>query len=197
MDSLPQEKTCTKCGEAKSLTEFHRQKSLPDGHKCYCKPCCKAINAARYEAKREELRDKQRSYYLLKSDEFKARAKKRYQADPEKWKREVRAWQSRNREKASRYKAKWTKQNPNSVRETWRRRHARKKQNGIIPFAVEELLQKVAYWGWRCWICGVDWEAIDHVKPINKGGMHALCNLRPVCRACNTRKRDRWPLTED
>jgi len=34
---------------------------------------------------------------------------------------------------------------------------------------------------------------IDHVKPLNKGGMDCLSNLRPACPGCNRSKRDRWP----
>ena len=32
-------KRCSTCGEAKLLTEFHRQPSGTHGRHCYCKPC--------------------------------------------------------------------------------------------------------------------------------------------------------------
>lgn len=31
-------------------------------------------------------------------------------------------------------------------------------------------------------------------KPLAKGGLHCLANLRPACRACNAQKNARWPL---
>jgi 5-methylcytosine-specific restriction endonuclease McrA len=63
----------------------------------------------------------------------------------------------------------------------------------VVPYTTEQLQQKIDYWGGLCWICGAPYEAIDHVKPLNKGGLHILSNLRPICRSCNTRKRDHWP----
>ena len=61
------------------------------------------------------------------------------------------------------------------------------------------LQDRLAYYGGRCWVCGVDtadaglhW---DHVKPISKGGADALCNLRPTCPSCNLAKGNTWPYT--
>ena len=39
-------KTCKECGETKPVSEFHRNKSMADGHQSSCKPC-----RARYRAK--------------------------------------------------------------------------------------------------------------------------------------------------
>lgn len=43
-----------------------------------------------------------------------------------------------------------------------------------------------------CWICGGPKEAVDHVKPRARGGPDMLCNYRPICTSCNSRKNDRW-----
>lgn len=81
------------------------------------------------------------------------------------------------------------------MREHDRRRYASVKRGcAVYPFTTEQLAAKVAYWGHRCWICRGPFEAIDHVKPLAKLGPHMLANLRPICTACNTRKRDRWPF---
>lgn len=47
-------------------------------------------------------------------------------------------------------------------------------------------------YGGQCWLCGVKWQAIDHVKPLAAGGQNIPCNIRPICRSCNTRKGVRW-----
>lgn len=53
---------------------------------------------------------------------------------------------------------------------------------------------RVAFYGDLCWMCRVaPWEAIDHVKPLAKGGSNWPANLRPACRACNSAKGARWP----
>jgi 5-methylcytosine-specific restriction endonuclease McrA len=74
------------------------------------------------------------------------------------------------------------------------KRRARIAKVQTIPFTAEQLTQKFAYWSHRCWICGNPGNNIDHVKPINKGGGHILCNLRPICQPCNNMKRDKWPV---
>ena len=37
-----------------------------------------------------------------------------------------------------------------------------------------------------------DYPSIDHIKPINKGGLHQWDNVQLMCRCCNYMKRDSW-----
>jgi len=81
---------------------------------------------------------------------------------------------------------------------TSRRQRSRKylanKANVLsLSYTHEQLQSKVAYWGNRCWICLGGWDAMDHVKPLAKGGPNILSNMRPICTPCNSRKRDKWP----
>ena len=46
-------KTCSKCGEEKPLSEFHKSKRTKDGHTCYCKPCANA-KARKWQAENKE-----------------------------------------------------------------------------------------------------------------------------------------------
>ena len=71
-------------------------------------------------------------------------------------------------------------------------RRARKRNNGVIPFSEAQLRQRWTYYGGRCWMCGVDADCTDHVKPLARGGSHILCNLRPACTPCNNSKKDAW-----
>lgn len=83
--------------------------------------------------------------------------------------------------------------NQNARISQFRRKHA--KECSAIPFTLEQLQQRMAYYGNKCWICKVaPFEHVDHVKPLSKGGAHALCNLRPACATCNLRKRAKWPF---
>lgn len=52
-------KTCTKCGETKELTEFHRNKRSKDGRGTRCKSCSKQY----YQDSRERIREYQRNYW--------------------------------------------------------------------------------------------------------------------------------------
>jgi len=49
------------------------------------------------------------------------------------------------------------------------------------------------YYGDKCYICGTEAEATDHVKPLAKDGSNWPANLRPICKRCNSKKRDKWP----
>jgi 5-methylcytosine-specific restriction endonuclease McrA len=73
------------------------------------------------------------------------------------------------------------------------RRRAHKKAVQSIPFTSEQLADRWAYYGNRCWLCEKPATATDHVKPISKGGAHMLANLRPICKPCNSRKHNKWP----
>lgn len=65
-----------------------------------------------------------------------------------------------------------------------------------LPFTIQQLQQRMAVFGNRCWICRGEYEHVDHVKPIKAGGTHILANMRPACARCNRRKNKTWPLTE-
>ncbi len=101
-----------------------------------------------------------------------------YARDPERVRARSRAWKSANPVRVKLHDAKKRR----------RRRRAPK-----IHFTVDQLAARIRYWGERCWICYGPWDSVDHVKPLNKGGWHALANLRPICTPCNSRKSDRWP----
>jgi 5-methylcytosine-specific restriction endonuclease McrA len=89
---------------------------------------------------------------------------------------------------------KWRRENPRAASDIALRRLARKRNATIVPFTKGQLDAKWAYWAGKCWICGTTATATDHVKPLAKGGAHMLCNLRPICQPCNSRKGSRWPF---
>lgn len=87
----------------------------------------------------------------------------------------------------------WRTKNPTAARLIDHRKRMQKCAAPTLPFTVDQFNQRMAYWGNRCWMCGGPFEAVDHVKPISRGGAHALMNMRASCRSCNSRKKDRWP----
>lgn len=188
------EKQCNRCGEVKPLSEYHKQASLPGGRKHYCKACCKAINAERHaNIPIEQRRSYNKAYYAANTDAFKARAMRSYHADRKRAKVRILAWNRAHGDKRRVYGKRSRDRNPEMHREVWRRRHARIMGTAVTKITPAQIEAKCAYWGNCCWICRGPREAIDHVKPLNKGGAHILANLRPICRKCNTRKKDTWP----
>jgi 5-methylcytosine-specific restriction endonuclease McrA len=72
------------------------------------------------------------------------------------------------------------------------RRRARKKSAPSHPYTSDQMAQRIAYWGDKCWMCGGAYEALDHVIPLSRGGADCLANLRPACGSCNSRKHNKW-----
>jgi len=68
-----------------------------------------------------------------------------------------------------------------------------RKENADGMTTQEQLQARWDYYGNRCYICGAPAEATDHVIPLNKGGSDWPANLRPICKHCNSKKRDKWP----
>ncbi len=105
-----------------------------------------------------------------------------YRRDPERVKARRRAWMLANPGRAKLLDARKRK----------KRRLARASRT--VPYTADQLKAKIEYWGGRCWMCGDRWEAIDHVKPLSRGGWEILSNLRPACGWCNSFKHNKWPF---
>jgi len=83
-------KTCTKCGECKPLTEFHKQKDKKDGLRSHCKACVLSP---------EHL------------EKAKVRAAKRLLQNPENVRASAAIYRAKNKEKISACGKKWFAQN--------------------------------------------------------------------------------------
>lgn len=156
-------KRCPSCGETKPLENFT---------KTYCKPC----NALRYK-------------------EYKARNKGKEAA-------RRKAYKEKNKDKVAAYHKAYNEQYRKG-RPHWRHRYPevakaqevrRRGYRAPETFPARALSAKLAYWGGKCWIClEAPHEHWDHVKPLSKGGLHLLSNLRPSCASCNLSKGNQWP----
>lgn len=138
-------------------------------------------------------------------------------ANPERKKANMRAWYEKNPNYSkgrTEYSREWSRKNRvrrNSLARAWRaanverareqgrlkenRRRARLAEVPTSAFTPEQLAQRWAYYGDKCWVCGEEATCTDHVKPVSKGGAHMLCNLRPACKPCNSAKKDKWPYS--
>jgi 5-methylcytosine-specific restriction endonuclease McrA len=100
-------------------------------------------------------------------------------------------WQKNNPERRREIAREWARKNISNVTENTRRRRMRIRSVAIVIFSKQNLLLRLSMFS-GCWICGGRAEEIDHVKPIAKGGIHILSNLRPICRFCNRSKGSKW-----
>ena len=116
----------------------------------------------RRQEKHEELSQKDKEYYALNSENIKNRVKL------------------------------YRKQNPEVGRQGKARYKARKKNLQTMKITKQQWEQRKSVFGNCCYVCSISEDEVtlcmDHVKSISKGGPHLLCNLRPICISCNSKK---------
>lgn len=120
------------------------------------------------------------------------RQRERRRLDPARRERK-RAEYNRNRERYRRAARRYYLANKRECVERARAYRVRRHE-AAGEATPADIAARVAYYGGRCWMCGGEYEAVDHVKPLAKGGSDWPANLRPACRACNAAKRDAWPM---
>lgn len=180
-------------------------------------------NRLRYLANADEIKARVKAWRLENRDRVTAHDRVRKKAEPERWSAYGRQYREANRVRLAaydkarkaaeaerwaeygrqRYQAdrerrlavmkQWRLANPETAAALSRRKKAIKRAATIVPFTPAQLDQRMSMFGRRCWMCGGAFEHVDHVKPLSRGGLHCLSNLRPACSACNTRKGARWP----
>lgn len=190
-------RVCRKCTTEKPISEYYRDSRSPGGFRTACRTChiaagrerqqgdsYRAYQAAYRAAHRERARQTTARYRQEKPGRVRA-AQEAYRADPE--------HQRIARDRATAFRLA----NPERRSEYARRRYALKRRGQLVGFIdPEALAAKLQLWDYRCWMCRTAaFQAWDHVKPLTKGGLHVLSNLRPACNPCNQAKSDRWPYS--
>lgn len=102
----------------------------------------------------------------------------------------MRKWRIQNPELSRARNRDWHHANPDKILELNRAYRARswRAHGDSTP---EQIAARVEYYGNCCSYCGGEFECIDHVIPLSRGGTHWPSNIRPACLACNSSKRDR------
>lgn len=210
---------CRRCWNAKQSKyylsgEGYREKSQQRSKLSYKKSADRyRIERKAYrEANKEAISERGKRWYAANRDKVSDRKKAWRQANPEVGRERSQAYWLANIDKVKAQHQKWKLANRDLIREQNRawveanrdkhnakssRRRALMAQVQTIDFTAEQLAQRWAYYGNQCWICHCRATATDHVKPIAKGGSHMLCNLRPICKSCNSAKGAKWPFVLD
>lgn len=145
-DSTPH-KVCSRCGEDKPLSEYHKCQAAKDGHGYACKECARAAareSMQKYrENNRESVRAYQRQYRRENIDRIlererasrernkparNASLRERYATDDEyreACKAQARVYYHDNRDKCLAKNKRWVAENREHVRESHRARHQR------------------------------------------------------------------------
>lgn len=201
------EPPCDACKKAEReyKREYHRKVTAGEHNPVKHKPAECGTRAGYYRHRRKGEKACKRCR------DAKAAALRKYREENPDFAERCRQWhreymkrpEIRKRECARKAEEERTPGTPRYYRQRARRlRRSAERRGSDVSHGVTRrgLAGKLAFWGRRCWICRVELDDTaltwDHVKPIGKGGIDILANLRPCCRSCNARKRDKWPLSE-
>ena len=145
-------KSCSKCGEFKLFENFSPNKSARGGKASWCKECNAEAARKRYAANPQKYREKQK-LWAAANPEYVSRA--RAEADA-RWR--ARATEEDYQRIRVRTKA-WIAANPERARknkrQAMRRRRARLRDAEIIPYEEDLIFER------DNWVCGICMEPID------------------------------------
>ena len=144
-----------------------------------------------------------KKYNDANKDKVKLSQKKYCDNNPDKRKESCKNWQLRNKEKLKAYGKEYYKKNAEKERlrkkeyrktDTWKaimanvlhKRRTAMKQTDITTKFMKKLLADTTI----CEICNkkIKRKSLDHIIPINVGGLHIQSNVRVVCLRCNCKR---------
>lgn len=200
---MSEAKTCTKCGQAKSVDQFNRDKSKSDGRRPDCKDCQNKRGKNYYQANRESELKRARGWYRNNRGRVSEQKRRYYQANRKRINAQSRRHYLENRKVILTKHRQWREANPGYYSE-WghyhylanpgyysqkaRRRRAMR-HNAPGSHTAEEFAALCDKYGSRCLRCGEKRElTVDHVIPLSQGGGDDIANIQPLCDPCNKAK---------
>lgn len=189
-------KTCTKCGESKSLLQFSKKSSSRDGLRHQCKACDRITNAASYASNPEKIKASAAKWIADNPEKHKTYKTKWYTANRENVQMRSSKWAAANSEKRKASIAKWRSSNPEARRIQEHNRRARKRANGgrLSPGIVEKLLNLQRGKCACCHVSIADGNHLDHRIPVALGGPNEDWNMQLLCAPCNLSKGAKHPI---
>lgn len=191
VDSLPDSKRCTRCGEWRSRDQYSKSKRTPDGVHGWCQLCNRVYQHQHYAENRERYKADGKRRYEQNAEQIKDRVRAYRVENTERCNELSRRWGERNPEKRRAIKAAWKKRNPEQAVRDFHRRKTRLISSGG-SFTKAEWRALCQACGNVCLACGVRARlTVDHVTPVALGGSNDIDNIQPLCGPCNWKKNAR------
>lgn len=186
-------KMCSKCGNAKSLSEFAKASRERSGYQSACKACRKNAYGKQAAERRKQryasdplFRDRQKAFVSAAFKKY-GQKYKQQQLDRYRSNQDVR-WAAVKRVVA------WRESNPDGVRVHCSSKRARE-AGAFGSFSAADVKRILASQSSRCIYCGSDisggLHTVEHLTPLSRGGTNKVENIALACRSCNARKGDK------
>lgn len=151
---------CTKCQEAKDKECFAKSGKGEGKLHAVCRDCMRLYGQQWYQNNLEQKKQKNRE------------------------------WGENNKDKVAVLSHRWYEANKDKNRIKRSRRRALE-EGADGSFTKEQFEALCNFYGPCCLRCGqVRSLTIDHVIPLTKGGNNKIENIQPICRSCNSSKRN-------
>jgi 5-methylcytosine-specific restriction endonuclease McrA len=187
-------KQCSKCKWIKPIGEFHKGEKYKGGIRSQCKKCAHKQVGEWQKNNPDKVKESRQKSWENHREERNTKRRKR----PIDWQPMTKAeisqrYYQRHRDEVRERSKTWNI-DPIKVKIKKYRRRARE-YNAQGYATAEQIKSRIKMFGGKCWICGKDYQEIDHVIALSRGGSNWPANLRPICKSCNSGKQGRdWRI---
>ena len=171
---------------------WRKDSSLKAGARWVCRKCKNACNRTWNKANPEKRKANSRTWAKANPEKIKAKDRAWTEANPERRRATARAWAKANPERKKAKDRAWIKANPEKCAANNHRRRATKRAatSPLCKVTAATIAERFALTD-GCAFCGADEKlTLDHVVPLNDGGLHVPSNLVGACGCCNSSKQD-------
>jgi 5-methylcytosine-specific restriction endonuclease McrA len=185
-------KQCTRCDNWKPIQDFNKDSDTYDGLTSWCKTCLYSSHQEWVSDNRSHVREQHRKFRQNYTPEKKEEIKAQQDAYLKHLKE-----QGLLRERQSKYrKAYNAKPKAKLLRKIYN--HLRRIRTSTDDsYTVEEWIALCEHFDFHC-INPACWKqltlselTVDHVVPLSKDGSNGIENIQPLCKSCNSKKRDK------
>lgn len=184
-------KRCSICKQAKSVSDFHKNKNMFGGLRPDCKTCRKNGSTTYYQKNRERVLRNVAKRAALNKQQIASYSKQWRNANQRKLQTDKHEYYIKNCEAHANRRRKYSRLHPEQGKASLQKRRAlyRSAQG---TFTALQWLAKCQYFGWRCYLCGAPLTKLiaqpEHRKPLSRGGSNWIANIAPACKRCNASK---------
>jgi len=168
---------CSRCQKPVPVDDFGWKNRAEGTRHSACKPCLAADRRRRYAADPERFREQVYRWNRANRDRVNGHIRAYRHRSPTFQARQRQMWNA------------WAREHRSQLQEAQQRRRAAARGSQVEPVDRAAIIARD---DGTCYLCGSRPKGrdltLDHVIPLMLGGPHAAWNLRVACRRCNSRK---------